>query len=141
MDIGAAEHDIADERHRRKRHENFGGQCGIAPFVAEKTHAQQDEQHQHSRLSSNENHRHSKGRESLLGKAARPQKLHDDDNCKHTARNGDRPAHDTQHAEHLQQQGHLRFRIACGIDRAAFGRDHLFPFPMRHDASFSNAAR
>ena len=141
MDIGAAEHDIADKCHRCKRHENLGGERSIAPFIAKKTHAQQDEQHQHSRLGNNENHRHGKGGERLLGKAARPQKLHDDDDRKHTARDGDHPAHDAQHAEHLQQQGHLRLRLACGIDRATFGRDHLFPFPMRHDAPFSNAAR
>ena len=141
MDIGAAEHDVADERHRRERHEDLGSERGITALVAEKTHAQQDEQHQHSHLGNNENDRHGKGGESLLGKAARPQKLHDDDDCKHTARDGDRPTHDAQHAEHLQQQGHLRLRLACGIDRAALGRDHLFPFPMRHDAPFSNAAR
>ena len=141
MDIGTVKHDVAGERHRRKRHEDLGGKRGIASFIAEKAHTQQDEQHQHSRLGKDENHRHGKGRERLFGKAARLQKLHDDDNRENTAWDGDRPAHDAQHAEHLQQQGHLRLRLACGIDRTTFGRDHLFPFPMRHDAPFSNAAR
>ena len=92
-------------------------------------------------MGKDENHRHGKGRERLFGKAARLQKLYDDDDRENTAWDGDRPAHDAQHAEHLQQQGHLRLRLACGINRTTFGRDHLFPFPMRHDAPFSNAAR
>ena len=141
MDIGAAEHDAADQRHRGKRHENLGGKRSITPFIAEEPHAQQDEQHQHSRLGSNENHRHGKGRERLIGKTARPQKPDDSDHREHAAWDGGHPTHDAQHAEHLQQQGHLRFRSTRYIVRAIANDDCFFPFPVRHDAPSSNVAR